>query len=157
MRTLRDRYLLSEAYRLESGGSPDPSEEVWYPEPDGPFGWRSWVWYAGVRLGGGARYRIELELPREAYPGGGVHIHAWDGRVVGTPTVVDNRIGEGPREEDPLWLVLAQDSFWSTYLFDPDGVAGLTSFLFYMDLSVEGRTRMAGREGIRMVGVPEEE
>ena len=59
------------------------------------------MWYAGVSPGGG-RYRIELELPEEAYPGGGVHIHAWDGRAVGTPTVVDNRIGEGPREEDPL-------------------------------------------------------
>ena len=59
------------------------------------------MWYAGVGPGGG-RYRIELEFPEEAYPGGGVHIHAWDGRDVGTPTVVDNRIGEGPREKDPL-------------------------------------------------------
>jgi hypothetical protein len=53
--------------------------------------------------------------------------------------------------------VLAQDSFWTTYLFDPDGIAGLSSFLFYLDLSVEGRKRKAGREAIRLVGVSVEE
>ena len=53
--------------------------------------------------------------------------------------------------------MLAQDSFWTTYLFDPEGIAGLSSFLFYLDLSMEGRTRKAGREAIRLVGVPVEE
>jgi hypothetical protein len=115
------------------------------------------VWYAGVYPEGGGRYRLEVEIPREVHPEGGVHIHAWDGRVVPAPTVVDNRIGGGPREEDPPWLSLAQDSFWTTYLFDPDGIAGLSSFLFYMDLSVEGTARKAGREAVRLVGVPVEE
>lgn len=157
MRTLRDRYLLSEAYRLESGGSPDPSEEVWYREPDRPFGWRCRVWYAKVSPERGVRDRLEVELPREVYPDGGVYISAWDGQVSGPNTAVRARIGGGPREDDPPWLSLAQDSFWSTYLFDPDGIAGLTSFLFYLDLSVEGTTRKAGREAIRLVGVPVEE
>lgn len=49
----------------------------------------------------------------------------------------------------------ARDSFWTTYLFDPDGIAGLP--LGGLDLRVEGNTRRAGREAIRMVGVPVEE
>ena len=48
IKTLRDRYLASEAYRLETGRSPVPSEEVRHTEPDGPFGWRCRVWYAKV-------------------------------------------------------------------------------------------------------------
>jgi hypothetical protein len=71
MRTLRDRYRASEAYRLETGGSPDPSEGVGYPEPYGPFGWRCRVWYAKVSPERGSRYRLELELPKEVYPDGG--------------------------------------------------------------------------------------
>ena len=159
IKALRDRYLASEAGRLETGDSSGSSEEGRRLEPDGPFGWDCRVWYAGVSPGGGGRYRIELELPEEAYPGGGVHIHAWDGRVVpfSAATIVDSRIGGGPREEDPPWLVPPQDSFWTTYLFDPDGIAGLSSFLFYMYLSVEGTTRKAGREAVRLVGVPVEE
>jgi hypothetical protein len=104
MKTLRDRYLVSEAYRLESGGSPDPSEEVWYPEPDGPFGWRCRVWYAKVSPERGVRDRLEVELPEEVYPGGGVDISAWDGMMVGhsgMDSVMHNRIGGGPREDDP--------------------------------------------------------
>jgi hypothetical protein len=156
IKALRDRYLASEAGRFETGGSSESSEEGHRLEPHGRFGWGCRVWYAGVSPGGGGRYRIELELPRDAYPDGGVHIHAWDGRIPGprgTHTVVNNRIGGGPREEDPGWLVLAQDSYWTTYLFDPDGIAGLSSFLFYMPLSVEGTTRKAGREAVRLVGV----
>jgi hypothetical protein len=128
LKALRDRYLASEAHRLETGGAPGPSEEVRHPEPDGPFGLRCRVWYAGVSPERGGRYRLELELPREAYPGGGVDIRAWDGRIVGshgTSTVVNSRIGGSPREDDPPWLRLAQDSFWTTYLFDPDNIAGL--------------------------------
>lgn len=158
VKALRERYLASEAGRLETAGLPGPSEEVRPPEPDGSFGWRCRVWYAGVSPEGGERYRLELELPREVYPGGGVDIRAWDGRIVGprgTDTVVNSRIGGGPREDDPPWLVLAQDSFWTTYLFDPDAIAGLP--LYRLDLSVEGKTRKAGREAIRLVGVPVEE
>jgi hypothetical protein len=158
IKALRDRYHASEAGRLETGGSPGPSEKIRRPEPDGPFGWRCRVWYASVSPERGERYRLEVELPREVYPGGGVDISAWDGRIVGssgTDTVVNSRIGGGPREDDPLWLVLAQDSFWTTYLFDPDNIAGLP--LSVQDLSVEGKTRKAGREAIRLVGVPLEE
>ena len=155
MRTLRDRYRASEAYRLETGGPPDPSEEAWYPEPEGPFGWGCRVWYAKVSPERGVRDRLEVELPREVYPDGGVYISAWDGRVSAPSTAVSVRIGGGSHEEDPHWLVLAQDGFWSTYLFDFDGIAGFP--LVSSELSVEGKTRKAGREAIRLVGVPEEE
>jgi hypothetical protein len=155
MRTLRDRYRKSEAYRLETGGPPDPSEEIWCPEPDAPFGWSCREWYAKVRPDGGPRYRLEVELPREVYPDGGVYISAWDGRVSDPNTAVRARIGGGSLEEDPPWLWLAQDSFWSTYLFDFDGIAGFP--LVSRELSVEGETRKVGREAIRLVGVPEEE
>ena len=158
IKALRDRYLASEAHRLETGGSHGSSGEDVHSELDGPFGWRCRVWYAGVSPERGERYRLELELPREVYPGGGVDISAWDGRIVGsrgTDTVVNSRIGGRPREDDPLWLGLAQDSFWTTYLFDPDNIAGLP--LYRLDLYVEGKTRKAGREAIRLVGVPVEE
>jgi hypothetical protein len=155
MRTVRDRYRASEAYRLETGGSPDSSEEIGYPEPDGPFGWRSRVWYAKVSPERGVRDRLEVELPREVYPDGGVYISAWDGRVSGPNTAVRARIGGSSPEEDPPWLDLAQDSFWSNYLFDFDGIAGFP--LGSRELSVQGETRKAGREAIRLVGVPEEE
>lgn len=169
MAALEERYFRSEAYRREVETAVRwPKEEAAEPPQPGatgsrllgPFGWSCRVWYAGVRPEGGGRYRLELEFPREVYPGGGVHIRAWDGRIGdpgGTAPVVNKRIGGGPREEDPPWLVLAQDSFWTTYLFDPDGIAGLGSFLFYLDLSVEGKTRKAGREAVRLVGVPVEE
>ena len=71
IKTLRDRYLASEAYRLETGRAPVPSEEVRHTEPDGPFGWRCRVWYAKVSPERGERYRLELELPKEAHPDGG--------------------------------------------------------------------------------------
>jgi hypothetical protein len=158
IKALRDRYLASEAYRLETGGSPASSEDGQRAEPDGPFGWACRVWYAKVSPDRGERYRLELELPEEVYPGGGVDISAWDGRIAGprgTDTVVHSRIGGGPREGDPPWLDLAQDSFWTTYLFDPDGIAGLP--LDQLDLRVEGRTRKAGREAIRLMGATVEE
>jgi hypothetical protein len=158
IKALRDRYLASEAGRLETGGSPGSSSEDVHSEPDGPFGWRCRVWYAGVSPERGERYRLELELPREVYRGGGVDISAWDGRIVGsrgTTTVVNSRIGGRPREDDPPWLGLTQDSFWTIYLVDPDNIAGLP--LYRLDLSVEGKTRKAGREAIRLVGVPVEE
>ena len=158
IKALRERYLASEAYRRETGRSPETSEEVSHPEPDGSFGWRCRVWYAKVSPERGVRDRVELELPREAYPGGGVDISAWDGRMVGpsgTDTVLHSRVGGGPREDDLPWLRRARDSFWTTYLFDPDNIAGLPPGC--LDLSVEGETRKAGRRAIRLVGVPLEE
>jgi hypothetical protein len=104
IKALRGRYLASEVGRLETGGSPGPDEEVWQPKPGGPFGWRCRVWYAKVSPERGERYRLEPDLPEDVYPGGGVDIGTWDGRIVGsrgTGTVLHSRIGGGPREDDP--------------------------------------------------------
>lgn len=154
IKATRERYLASELGRLETSGAPDYSGENGHPEPDGPFGWRCWVWYAGVSpVGSGGRYRVELELPEEVYPGGGTHVYAWDG----ADTVLDRRAGSDPLEEDPKWLRLARDAFWTTYPFDPDGISGLPFTLDELDLKVEGVTQKAGRDAIRLVGVPVEE
>ena len=158
MKALRERYLASEAGRREAGGAADRPEGDASSEPDGPFGWRCRVWYAKVSPERGERYRLELDLPREVYPGGGVDISAWDGRVAGPrglDTFVRNRIGGGSPEEDPHWVNLARDSFWTTYMFDFDGIAGFP--LDGRELSVGGETRKAGREAIRLVGAPAEE
>ena len=58
IKALRDRYHVSEAGRSETEGSPWPTEKVRPPEPDGPFGWRCRVWYAGVSPERGERYRL---------------------------------------------------------------------------------------------------
>jgi hypothetical protein len=116
------------------------------------------VWYAKVSSEREERYRLELELPEDVYAGGGVDLSAWDGRIAGSrdqDTFVRNRIGGSSREEDPHWMSMAGDSFWTTHLFDPDNIAGLP--LCALDLRVEGNTRQTGREAIRMVGVPVEE
>lgn len=155
MKALRRSYSASEAGRREAGDAADQPEEDGFSEPDGPFGWRCRVWYAKVSPERGVRDRVEVELPRKVYPGGGVHISAWDGRVSGPSTAVSARTGGGPPEDDPPWLWLAVDSFWSTYLFDFDGIAGFP--LESRELSVEGVERKVGREVIRLVGVPPEE
>ena len=127
MRTLRDRYLKSEKPRAQkTGGSPDPSGEVGYPEPNGPFGWSCRVWYAKVRTLSGARaIASKWRSPEKCIPKGGyISGLGREGRALSAATIVDSRIGGGPREEDPPWLSLAQDSFWNTYLFDLDGIAG---------------------------------
>lgn len=147
----RQRYLASELGRLETRAEPEAPPEGGHSEPDGPFGWRCRVWYAGVNPGTrGGRYRVELELPQRVYPGGGTHIYAWDG----ADTFLDRRTGGGPPQDDPGWLRLARDAFWTTYPFDPDGVSGLPHFLDSLDLRVEGTTLKAGREAVRLVGVP---
>ena len=104
------------------------------------------------------RYRLELELPEETFPGGGVDISVWDGRIAGPRgrgTFVSNRIGGGSRDEDPHWMSVAGDNFWTTYLFDPDNTAGLP--LRELDLRVVGKTSQAGWEAVRLAGVPVEE
>lgn len=167
IKAVRKRYWRSETYRRERKASsgqyladspepPDSDEE--HAEPDGPFGWRCRVWYD---VGGGVpRSRRELELPTNVSPGG-VDIFAWDGRMVGpsgTDTVVERRIGGGPPDQDPRWLWMARDdSYWTTYPFDPDGIAGLPSLLEDLDLKVEGRVSQAGRQAVRLVGTPIEE
>ena len=112
------------------------------------------MWYAGVNsVGGGGRYRVELELPEEVLPGGGTHVYAW----AGADAILDRRAGGGPSGSDPKWLRLARNAFWTTYPFDPDGISGLPLFLDELDLRLEGVTQKAGREAIRLAGVPVEE
>ncbi|HKH12549.1 MAG TPA: hypothetical protein VKA73_15520 [Rubrobacter sp.] len=101
----------------------------------------------------GGRYRVELELPEEVHPGGGTHVYAWDG----ADAVLDRRIGGGSPEGVPRWLQPARDAFWTTYPFDPDGISGLPLFLYALDLRVEGTTRKAGREAVKLVGMAVEE
>lgn len=51
----------------------------------------------------------------------------------------------------------AQGSYWTTYLFDPDGIASLTLNLNKLDLKIEAPVFQTGREAVRLVGVPVEE
>ena len=158
MKALRKSYPASGAGRREAGDAADQLEEDGFSEPEGPFGWRCRLWYAKASPERGERYRLEVELPEEVYPGGGVDLSAWDGRVAvprGQDTFVRSRTGGGSREEDPHWMALARDSFRTPYLFDPDNIAGLP--LHGLDLRVQGKTRQASRDAIRMVGVPVEE
>lgn len=114
---LRKSYLASEAGRREIKDTVELPEEDGFSEPDGPFGWRCRVWYAKVSSERGERYRLELELPEDVYPSGGVELSAWDGRIAGPrdqDTFVRNRIGGSSREEDPHWMSMAGDSFWTT-------------------------------------------
>lgn len=151
----RERYHASDLGRLEARaeepGTPPPGG---HSEPDGPFGWRCRVWYADLNPATrGGRYRVELELPGEVHPAGGTHVYAWDG----ARALLDRRVGGGPAEDDPGWLLVAQDAFWTTYPFDSDDISGLPLFLDALDLRVEGTTRKAGREAIRLVCMPVEE
>jgi hypothetical protein len=49
---------------------------------------------------------------------------------------------------------MGTDIYWTMYPFDPQGIAGLTFELKELDLRVEGRVLRAGREAVRLVGVP---
>jgi hypothetical protein len=156
----RQSYFESEAGKQETG--PVGQQRSFKSDlPDGPFGWRCRVWFAGVRFAGeGNRYRLELELPREVVPGNGLDISAWDGRAVGpggTATMLTHRIAGNDPSRDPSWIWLAQDSYWTTYLFAPDRIASLTSLLDDLDLKTEAPVFQAGREAVRLVGVPVEE
>lgn len=101
----RKRYRASELGRLEARVEPGAPPQGSHPEPDGLFGWRCRVWYArGNPRTNGGRYRVELELPREVHPAGGTHVYAWDG----ARAFLDRRIGGGPAEDDPGWLLVAR-------------------------------------------------
>jgi hypothetical protein len=94
---------------------------------------------------------VELELPKEVHPGR-THVYPWDG----ADAILDRRLRAGPTEAYPTWLRLARDTFWTTYPFEPDGISGLPLFLAELDLRLEGATRKASREAIRLVGAPVE-
>lgn len=154
IKAVRERFLRSEAGRRTFEGSVESAEPLEQPEPDGPFGWRCRVWCFDD-----AHWRQELELPA-----GGVHIVASSGRrqlPVGGPPgsgkVWEHRVGGAPASTDPSWLPPLPDTFWTMYPFDPAGFAGLDGELERMDLKVEGRVPWAGREAVRLRGVPVEE
>lgn len=69
---------------------------------------------------------------------------------------MERRIGEDSFEEDPGWMEIARDSYWSTYIFDPEGITRLPSRLRTLDLQTEGGTTKAGREAVRLVGMSAE-
>lgn len=153
IKAVRERFLKSEAGRRTFG---DPPEPIWQSEPDGPFGWRCRIWRVDDH-----RWRQELELPA-----GGVDIRASTGRMrtrgtpegpPGTSEQWDRRVGGAARERDPNWIRLATDTYWTMYPFDAQGIASLTFELEDLDLRVEGRALRAGREAVRLVGVPIEE
>ena len=64
------------------------------------------------------------------------------------------RIGGGRRSDDPSWLIPTTDTFWTMYPFDPGGFAGIDGELERLDLKAEAPVPWAGREAVRLVGVP---
>jgi len=154
IKTVRERFLRSEAHRRAFGDPLEPSLPIRHSEPDGPFGWRCRVWRVDD-----AHWRQETSLP-----GGGVDIVAASGRrrlPIGGPPgsgrVWHRRIGGGRRADDPVWLIPTADTFWTMYPFDPAGFAGIDGELERLDLEVEGPMLWAGREAVRLRGVPVEE
>ena len=154
IRAVRERSWLDQASKRSFGRKVEPSEPVPHAEPDGPFGWRCRVWRVDRQS-----WRQELELPD-----GGVEIRVSTGRVrsVGTPEgppgtseLWQRRVGVAALVEDPGWLA-ATDTFWSMYPFNPAGMVGIDDELGHLDLRVEEQVLWAGREAVRLVGVPVE-
>ena len=158
IKDVRERFWHSEAGRRTFGAlrereAYDRSED---PEPDGPFGWRCRVWLIDRH-----RWRQEFDLP-----GGGVDIAASTGRMrlrgtpegpPGTSEIWERRIGGDPPSEDIAWLPQATDTFWTMYPFDPGGFCSLDGELGRLELNVEAPVSWAGREAVRLRGVPVEE
>jgi len=153
---IRESIMRSEAGRRAFGVSAREASEaierpIDHPEPDGLFGWSCRAWRADKY-----RWRVETEVP-----GGGVNISACNGRrrlPIGGPPgsglVWENRVGAGPREDDPLWFRLALDHYWTFYALLTDEICGISYELSPLDLTVEGPVTWAGREAVRLVGVP---
>ena len=143
----------TEAGRRAFGISPEDPIYHWYP--DGPFGWRSRAWHADD-------YHWRLESDR---PDGGVNILASNGRTPsGAPPPGPqymgrfwrHRVGGGSHEDDPRWFDLANDSYWTFYALLTDEISGISGRFRPLDLTVEGTVVWAGREAVRLVGVPRE-
>jgi hypothetical protein len=151
---IRERLVRSEARRRAFRVSPEEaSKPIQHPEPDGPFGWRCRAWHADTY-----HWRMETEVP-----GGGVAIAACRGRrrlPIGGPPYSglwwDRRVGAASRENDPPWFVLALDHYWNFYPLLTDEICGISYELEQLDLRVEGQVPWAGREAVRLVGVPPE-
>ncbi len=149
---IRESIVRSEAGRRAFGVSArEASGPIRHPEPDGPFGWRCRAWRADQY-----HWRMETEVP-----GGGVAIAASRGRrrlPIGGPPgsglVWDHRVGASPREDDPSWFGLALDNYWTFYPLLTDEICGISDELRPLDLTVEGSVSWAGRDAVRLVGVP---
>ncbi len=152
IKAVRERYARSESGRRSFGDAPD---QIWHPEPDSAFGWQCNIWRVAEH-----QWRQELELP-----GGEVSILVSNGQIrpFGTPEgpagsseMWELRTLGSSRSEDPRWL-MATDTFWTMYPFDPAGFASIDSELERLDLSVQEGVSWLGRDAIRLRGVPLEE
>ena len=153
---IRERVWRSEAGRRAFRVSPEEAyTPLEHPEPDGPFGWRCRAWHADEY-----HWRLESDLP-----GGGVNILASNGRTQtpsGSPPHAPpymgrfwrHRVGGGSREDDPWWWPIATDHYWTFYALRTDEICGISYELECLELRVEGRAQWAGREAVRLVGVP---
>ena len=72
-------------------------------------------------------------------------------------SVWNRRVGAGSREDDPRWFRLATDHYWTFYPLLADEICGISYELRHLDLRVEGTVMWAGREAVRLSGVPGEE
>jgi hypothetical protein len=143
--------IVRRAFRVSPEPAPEPSR---HPEPDGPFGWRCRAWYADEY-----HWRMETEVP-----GGGVEITASKGRrrvPIGGPPgsglVWNRRVGARSREDEPRWFMQANDHYWTFYALLTDEICGISHELRRLDLTVEGQGVWAGREAVRLRGVPAEQ
>ena len=143
----------TEAGRRAFGISPE--DPIYHRYPDGPFGWRSRAWHADD-------FHWRLESDRTD---GGINILASNGRTPsGAPPPGPqymgrfwrHRVGGGSHEDDPRWFELANDSYWTFYALRTDEICGISGQLRPLDLTVEGTLVWAGREAVRLVGVPGE-
>jgi hypothetical protein len=160
-RKIRERIASTEAGRRAFDLSPQEALEaasrpIDHPEPDGPFGWRSRAWH-------GDEYHWRLEAYR---PDGRVNILASNGRMRDTawpfgPQYIGNfwrhPTGGGSHQDDPTWFDLANDHYWTFYALCTDDICGISYELSRLDLAVEGPLMWAGREAVRLRGMPGEE
>jgi hypothetical protein len=96
-------------------------------------------------------------------PDGGVNILASNDRTlsgapIGGPQYMGrfwrHRVGGGSREDEPRWFDLANDHYWTFYAPLTDEICAISYELRPLDLTVEGTVVWAGREAVRLVGVP---
>lgn len=149
MKLLRRKARL-EASRRGEAVSSQSSEQIQYSEPDGTFGWQCRIWHVD-----GYHWRRELDLPG---PGGGIEVSACNGSAGVRPRPMDMpkmwrlRDSSDPSGEDPEWLWVPKDHYWTFYLVAD--ISGLSGVLGELDLRVEGEMQWAGRRALRLVGVP---
>ncbi len=65
--------------------------------------------------------------------------------------------GGGSREDDPWWWPIATDHYWTFYALLTDEICSISHGLSFLDLTVEDSVSWAGREAVRLVGVPGKE